>query len=85
MKGVYEDLVENDIDIKILITNKSDAGCILRAKKSNISCKIIKNSEYETKEYFEYEIINTKNVVIICNMYGVGSFERCSIRNTPCE
>ena len=50
-----------DIDIKILITNKSDAGCILRAKKSNIHCKIIKNSDYETKEYFENEIINTIN------------------------
>ena len=50
-----------DIDIKILITNKSDAGCILRAKKSNISYKIIKNSDYETKEYFENEIINTIN------------------------
>ena len=50
-----------DIDIKILITNKSDAGCILRAKKSNISFKIIKNSDYEKKDYFENEIINTIN------------------------
>ena len=50
-----------DIDIRILITNKSDAGCILRAKKSNISFKIIKNSDYEKKDYFENEIINTIN------------------------
>ena len=48
-----------DIDIKILITNNSDAGCILRAKKSNISYEIIKNSDYENKEHFEEEIINT--------------------------
>ena len=48
-----------DIDIRILITNKSNAGCILRAKKSNITCKIIKNSDFENKEYFENEIINT--------------------------
>ena len=54
-----------DIDIKILITNKSDAGCISRAKKSNISCKIIKSSDYETKEYFENEIINTINNFIL--------------------
>ena len=32
-----------DIDIKILITNNSDAKCILRAKKYSISYKIIKN------------------------------------------
>ena len=48
-----------DIDIRILITNNSDAGCILRAKKSNISYKIIKYSDYGQKEYFEDEIINT--------------------------
>ena len=48
-----------DIDIRILITNNSNAGCILRAKKSNISYEIIKNSDYEDKEHFEEEIINT--------------------------
>ena len=48
-----------DIDIKILITNKLDAGCISRAKESNICFKIIKNSDYEKSEYFEDEIINT--------------------------
>ena len=47
-----------DIDIKILITNKSNAGCILKAKKSEIPFKIIKNTDYENKEYFEEEIIN---------------------------
>ena len=47
-----------DIDIRLLITNKSEAGCLLRAKKSNISYKIIKTSDYEKKEYFEEEIIN---------------------------
>ena len=48
-----------DIDIRLLITNKSEAGCLLKAKKSNISYKIIKVSDYENKEYFEDEIINT--------------------------
>ena len=48
-----------DIDIKILITNKSEAGCISRAQNSNISYKIIKDTDYENKHYFENEIINT--------------------------
>ena len=48
-----------DIDIRILITNKSDAGCILKAKNSNISYEIIKNSDYEKREDFEEEIIKT--------------------------
>ena len=48
-----------DIDIKILITNKSNAGCILRAKESNISFKVIRNSDYEDNDFFEDEIINT--------------------------
>ncbi len=48
-----------DIDIKILISNRPEAGCILKAKKSNICFKIIKNSDYEKKESFENEIINT--------------------------
>ena len=48
-----------DIDIKILITNKSAAGCISRAQNSNISYKVIKGSDYENKDYFEDEIINT--------------------------
>ena len=42
-----------DIDIRLLITNKSEAGCLSKAKKSNISYKIIKVSDYENKEYFE--------------------------------
>ena len=48
-----------DIDIRLLITNKSESGCLLRAKKSNISYKIVETSDYENKEYFEDEIINT--------------------------
>ena len=48
-----------DIDIRLLITNKSEAGCISKAKKSNIFYKIIKVSDYENKDYFEEEIINT--------------------------
>ena len=61
-----------DIDIKLLITNNSEAGCILRAKKSNISYKIIQASDYENKEYFEEEIINTikKNDIELVVMAG---------------
>ncbi len=46
-----------DIDIRILITNNSNAGCLLRAKKSNIPYKIINNSNYKNKEDFEDEIM----------------------------
>tara|TARA_A100000164_G_scaffold370418_1_gene396462 strand:- start:5 stop:661 length:657 start_codon:yes stop_codon:yes gene_type:complete len=48
-----------DIDIRLLITNKSEAGCLSKAKKSNILYYIIKDSDYEDREYFEEEIINT--------------------------
>jgi len=48
-----------DIDIRLLITNKSEAGCLSKAKKSNISYNIIKDSDYENKKYFEEEIIKT--------------------------
>lgn len=50
-----------DIDIRVLITNKPDAGCILRAERSNITYKVIKNADYDNKEVFEDEIINTLN------------------------
>ena len=61
-----------DIDIRILITNKSDAGCLSRAKKSNISYKVIKKSDYENTQYFEDEIINTlkKNDIELVVMAG---------------
>ena len=50
---------EFDIDIRLLITNKSEAGCLLRAEKSKISYKVIQVKDFENKEYFEEEIINT--------------------------
>ena len=61
-----------DIDIKLLITNNSEAGCILRAKRSNISYKIIKASDYENKEIFEEKIIHTlkKNDIELVVMAG---------------
>ncbi len=46
-----------DIDIKVLITNKEDAGCIKRAKDANIPCKIIKEKDFVQKELFESEMI----------------------------
>ena len=50
---------ELDIDIKVLVTNKDDAGCIKRAEIANIPHKIIKDKDFLQKELFELEIINT--------------------------
>ncbi len=50
---------ELDVDIKILITNKDDAGCIKRAESVKIPHKIIKGKDFLEKELFELEIINT--------------------------
>ena len=50
---------ELDIDIKVLITNKEDAGCIKRAKNVEIPHKIIRNKDFSQKELFELEIVNT--------------------------
>ena len=50
---------ELDIDIKILITNKNDAGCIKRAESVKIPHKIIRGKDFLQKELFELEIINT--------------------------
>ena len=48
-----------DIDIKVLITNKYDAGCIKRAESVDIPNKIIRDKDFAQKEIFELEIINT--------------------------
>ena len=48
-----------DIDIKVLITNKDDAGCIKRAESVKIPHKIIRGKDFLEKELFELEIINT--------------------------
>ena len=50
---------ELDIDIKVLITNKDDAGCITRAESKKIPHKIIRDKDFMQKELFELEIINT--------------------------
>ena len=50
---------ELDIDIKVLITNKDDAGCIKRAESVKIPHKVIKGKDFLEKELFELEIINT--------------------------
>ena len=50
---------ELDIDIKVLITNKDDAGCIKRAENNGIPYKIVKSKDFPEKELFELEIINT--------------------------
>ena len=50
---------ELDIDIKVLITNKDDAGCIKRAESVKIPHKIIRSKDFLQKEQFELEIVNT--------------------------
>ncbi len=50
---------ELDIDIKVLITNNDDAGCIKRAVNTEIPHKVIKGKDFAQKELFELEIINT--------------------------
>jgi len=50
---------ELDVNIKVLITNKDDAGCIKRAKNGDIPYKIISDKDFSKKELFELEIINT--------------------------
>ena len=50
---------ELDIEIKVLITNKDDAGCIERAESKKIPYKIIRGKDFLQKELFELEIINT--------------------------
>ena len=50
---------ELDIDIKVLITNKDDAGCIKRAESKKIPHKIIRGKDFLQNEAFELEIVNT--------------------------
>ena len=50
---------ELDIDIKVLITNKDDAGCIKRAESKKIPHKIIRGKDFLQKEAFELQIVNT--------------------------
>ena len=50
---------ELDIEIKVLITNKEDAGCIKRAEYGEIPYKIIRGKDFSQRELFELEIINT--------------------------
>ena len=48
---------ELDIDIKVLITNKDEAGCIKRAESKKIPHKIIRDKDFLQKELFELQII----------------------------
>ena len=50
---------ELDIDIKVLITNKDEAGCIKIAESKEIPHKIIRSKDFLQKEEFELEIANT--------------------------
>ena len=50
---------ELDIDIKVLVTNKDDAGCIKRAESAKIPHKIIRVKDFSQNELFELEIVNT--------------------------
>ena len=46
-----------DIEIKLLISNKQNAGCIKRAIKSEIPYFLVLENNYKNKEKFEAEII----------------------------
>ena len=48
-----------DVDIKVLISNNEEAGCINRSKNANIPHKIIKQKNFSSNKLFEMEIINT--------------------------
>ena len=48
-----------DIEIKVLITNKEEAGCIERAENVKIPYKLIRGNDFSEKELFELEIIDT--------------------------
>ena len=48
-----------DIEIKVLVTNNENAGCIKRAINAEIPYKLIKGIDFSQKELFELEIINT--------------------------
>jgi len=52
---------ELDIDIKVLITNNDDAGCIKRAESIKIPHKILRGEDFSQKDLFELEIINILN------------------------
>jgi len=57
---VLIDLCKNknlDIDIKLLISNKENAGCIKRAIKSEIPYFLVLENTFESKEEFEANII----------------------------
>tara|TARA_Y100000589_G_C27069961_1_gene594960 strand:+ start:361 stop:1020 length:660 start_codon:yes stop_codon:yes gene_type:complete len=59
---------ELDIEIKILISNKDDAGCLKKAKDHNIPFSIIKEKDFINNELFEEEIINillTNNIELV--------------------
>ena len=59
---------ELDIEIRILISNKDNAGCIKKAKENNIPYEIIKENDFLSNELFEEEIINillANNIEII--------------------
>jgi len=50
---------EIDIDIKVLITNKDNAGCIKRDESKKIPKKIIRGKDFIQKEAYELEMVNT--------------------------
>ena len=63
-----------DIDIKVLITNKDDAGCIKRAESVKIPYKIIRGRDFSQKELFELEIVNTLihyDVELVDNKFNI--------------
>ena len=48
-----------DIEVKILISNEKESGCILKAKENHIPFLVVNQKNFIDKESFEEEIINT--------------------------
>ncbi len=48
---------ELDIDIKILISNNQNAGCIMKAIDNKIPYSIVNDKEFKNKDLFEQKII----------------------------
>ena len=70
----FQALIDNrdknklDIEIKVLITNKKNAGCLKRAINAEIPYVFVDHSLFEDKNQFEKKIINElreKNVELI--------------------
>ncbi|MGA2332870.1 MAG: phosphoribosylglycinamide formyltransferase [Syntrophales bacterium] len=50
-----------DGEIKVIISNNADAYALVRAKKHNIPCAIVKHSDFKSREDFDRRMIDVLN------------------------